>query len=278
MSFRKAPLPFAVRPLLHAFAWLISLVFTLPGLAQTAPLPTPANDTLRIKGKVYTYVEQMPQLPGGGGSSAIVSAIQSRVTYPLEALKRRITGRVFVSFTVSASGIVGDAQVVKGIGGGCDESVLNAVQQLPQFIPGRQAGQPVPVRFTVPVTFQITAPTAELTADTTQQIYTLVQQMPELPGGGGLAAITRAVQRAVVQPAAALASRQVDKVFLSFIVGPSGVVRDIKVVKGVNTDYDTAALAAVQHLPRFVGGKLLGRPVSVSFTVPVEFGRSVRIR
>ncbi|WP_354583894.1 TonB family protein [Hymenobacter sp. UYCo722] len=220
----------------------------------------------------------MPQLPGGGGSSAIVSAIQSRVTYPLEALKRRITGRVFVSFTVSASGIVGDAQVVKGIGGGCDESVLNAVQQLPQFIPGRQAGQPVPVRFTVPVTFQITAPTAELAADTTQQIYTLVQQMPELPGGGGLAAITRAVQRAVVQPAAALASRQVDKVFVSFIVGPSGVVRDIKVVKGVNTDYNTAALSAVQHLPRFVGGKLLGRPVSVSFTVPVEFGRSVRIR
>ncbi|GAB3734350.1 hypothetical protein GCM10027594_15890 [Hymenobacter agri] len=228
--------------------------------------------------KVYTYVEQMPQLPGGGGSMAIVSAIQSRVRYPVEALKQHITGRVFVSFTVAEDGQVRDARVVKGIGGGCDEAVLTAVQQLPQFIPGRQAGRPVPVLFTVPVTFQIAEPATAAANDTIERIYTLVQQMPELPGGGGSAAIIKAVQRALVQPATALASRQVEKVFVSFVVGPSGVVRDSKIVKGVNAEYDAAALAAVQHLPRFVGGKMLGRPVSVSFTVPVEFGRSVRAR
>lgn len=257
---------------------LLSVAASYTVRAQSAPKQIPINDTVRVNGKVYTYVERMPELPGGGGSAAIVGAIQSRVTYPIEALKRHLTGRVFVSFTVGANGVVRDAQVVKGIGGGCDESVLAAVQQLPQFVPGRQAGIPVPVRFTVPVTFQITEPAATTPTDTLQRIYTLVQQMPELPGGGGAAAIARALQRAVVQPAAALASRQVEKVFVSFIVGPSGVVRDIKIVKGFNAEYDAAALAAVRQLPRFTGGKMLGRPVSVSFTVPVEFGRSVRVR
>lgn len=157
-------------------AWLFSSAAFLaiglaPGraFAQTAPVPTPAADAVPRKepaeqvigNRVYTYVEQMPQLPGGGGSAAIVSAIQSHVKYPVEALRRRITGRVFVSFTVDDTGLVREAQVVKGIGGGCDESVLNAVQQLPQFIPGRQSGIPVSVRFTVPVTFQISAPAAK---------------------------------------------------------------------------------------------------------------------
>ncbi|GAB3878472.1 hypothetical protein GCM10028824_40470 [Hymenobacter segetis] len=247
-------------------------------LAQTTPPPVPASDTARIGGKIYTYVEQMPQLPGGGGNASIINAIQSRVVYPVQAIQQHVEGRVFVSFTVGENGMVRDAKVVKGIGAGCDEAVLAAVQQLPQFNPGRQVGRPVPVRFTVPVTFRMVAPAGSLAAptDTLNRIYTLVQQMPELPAGGGSEAILQAIQRALVQPAAALASRKMEKVFVAFVVGPSGVVRDVKVVKGVNPDYDAAAVAAIHKLPRFNGGKMLGRPASVSFTVPVEFGRAAR--
>ncbi|GAB3860628.1 hypothetical protein GCM10028822_38810 [Hymenobacter terrigena] len=259
---------------------LVTLSAAQPALAQTTPPPPRAVDTVRVNGKIYTYVEQMPQLPGGGGSAAVVNAIQSRVMYPAQAIQQHIEGRVFVSFTVGENGMVRDAKVVKGIGAGCDESVLAAVQQLPQFIPGRQAGRPVPVSFTVPVTFRMIAPAGGLAApdDTLHRIYTLVQQMPEQPGGGGSEAILRAVQRALVQPVAALASRKTEKVFVAFVVGPSGVVRDAKVVKGVNPEYDAAAVAAINNLPRFIGGKMLGRPVSVSFTVPVEFGRAARFR
>ena len=103
--------------------------------------------------KLYIYVEQMPQLPGGGGNAAIVAAIQSKLKYPALAAADQQTGRVFVSFTVTKDGTVQDASIKKGLGPAYDEAVLSAVKQLPQFIPGRQNDQPVNVSFTVPVEF-----------------------------------------------------------------------------------------------------------------------------
>ena len=105
--------------------------------------------------KVYTFVEQYPELPGGGGQPAIVAAIQKAVRYPPLALRNQVEGRVFVSFTVSAQGDVSDVKVVKGLGSGLDEESVRAVRTLPKFIPGKQNGRAVNVSFTVPITYKI---------------------------------------------------------------------------------------------------------------------------
>ena len=108
-----------------------------------------------VENKVYTYVEQMPQLPGGGGNGAIVAAIQKATKYPPLALRNQVEGRIFVSFTVNAQGDVSDVKVVKGLGSGLDEETIRAVKTLPKFIPGKQNGRAVSVSFTVPITFKI---------------------------------------------------------------------------------------------------------------------------
>ncbi|MBH8570649.1 energy transducer TonB [Hymenobacter sp. BT584] len=105
--------------------------------------------------KPYTYVEQMPQLPGGGGTAAIVAAIQKAVRYPSKALQNGVEGKVFVSFTVDPKGDVTDVKVVKGLGYGLDEETMRAIKTLPKFIPGKQNGREVSVAFTVPVTYRI---------------------------------------------------------------------------------------------------------------------------
>ncbi|MDB5268448.1 MAG: hypothetical protein JWP58_1488 [Hymenobacter sp.] len=214
----------------------------------------------------------MPQLPGGGGNRAIVEALQRQVHYPAAALRQQLQGRVFVSFLVTESGEVRNGKIVKGIGGGCDEEVLAAVRLLPRFIPGIQQGRPVAVSFTVPVTFNI-QDTKSAGADTLARIYQLVDLMPRLPSGEGSRPIAQAIQRVLVMPAEVANDSLLRKVFVSFIVGPSGVIRDVKVVRGLNAGCNAAALAAVRQLPRFVGGKLNGVPASVSMTVPVLFGR-----
>ncbi|SFQ29983.1 TonB family C-terminal domain-containing protein [Hymenobacter arizonensis] len=99
--------------------------------------------------------EQMPELAGGGGIAAIINAVQNHIIYPEQALAQDIQGRVFVTFTVATDGLVQDVTVIKGIGGGCDEATLAAVQQLPRFTPAKQTGKAVPVALTLPVTFQI---------------------------------------------------------------------------------------------------------------------------
>ncbi len=108
-----------------------------------------------VDNKPYTYVEQMPQLPGGGGNAAIVAAIQKAIRYPPLALRNQVEGRIFVSFTVNAKGDVSDVKVVKGLGSGTDEETIRAVNSLPKFIPGKQNGRAVAVSFTLPITFKI---------------------------------------------------------------------------------------------------------------------------
>lgn len=108
-----------------------------------------------VENKVYTYVEQMPELPGGGGLAAIVNAIQKAVRYPRMAQANGVEGKVFASFTVNAQGDVSDVKIVKGIEGLNDETIRAIKAGLPKFIPGKQNGRAVSVSFTVPVTYKI---------------------------------------------------------------------------------------------------------------------------
>lgn len=105
--------------------------------------------------KVYTYVEQMPALPGGGGMGAIVSAIQKNVRYPAVDLRNQVEGRVFASFTVDENGDISDVKIVKGLSGTIDAETIRSIKALPKFIPGKQNGRSVKVSFTVPVTYKI---------------------------------------------------------------------------------------------------------------------------
>jgi len=95
--------------------------------------------------------------------------------------------------------------------------------------------------------------------------------MPQLPGGGGNTGIARALQQSLTMPPDVPAKGLPNKVFVSFIVGPSGVIYSIKVVRSLNAACDAAAVVSVKKLPRFIGGKLNGQPVAVSITAPVLF-------
>jgi TonB family protein len=246
------------------------LLAVLGSVRLAAAQQAPGTQEVVLGEKAYAYVEAMPELPGGGGNRAIVQAIQSRVKYPQEALRKGVMGKVLVSFIVGENGAVRSAKVVKGIGAGCDEAVLEAVRQLPSFKPGTQSGKPVPVSFTVPITFEIPDKAGPV-PDSIAHVYTLVNQMPQLASGGGTTGIALALQQALVAPAELPNAGAPNKVFVSFTVGPEGGVFDVKIVRSLNAACDAAAVAAVRKLPRFAGGQLNGKPVSVRLTVPVAF-------
>ena len=120
-----------------------------------APPPPPA---------VYESVEQMPELPGGGGPAAIVALIQQQLKYPALPAADRKSGRVFASFIVTEQGEVQAVNVVKGLGPAYDEAVMAAIRALPRFTPGltrvpARTGplQAVAVSFTVPILFATAA-------------------------------------------------------------------------------------------------------------------------
>jgi periplasmic protein TonB len=110
--------------------------------------PPPAQEEEEPEEDFFVVVEQMPELIGG------LAELQSRIRYPEMARRAGIEGRVYVQFIVNERGEVEDPRVIRGIGGGCDEEAIRAVQQA-QFRPGMQRGRPVRVQYSLPIVFRL---------------------------------------------------------------------------------------------------------------------------
>jgi periplasmic protein TonB len=87
-----------------------------------------------------------------GGFEGFYKFLGKNLKYPRRAQQAGIEGKVFVEFIIDRGGRVSDLKVVKGLGSGCDEEALR-VLALTKWQPGRQRGQPVKVRMTMPLNF-----------------------------------------------------------------------------------------------------------------------------
>ena len=114
----------------------------------SAPPPPPKKENLKESKIIFIAVEEMPEPLGG------LAAIQSKIVYPEIAKKAGIEGKVFVTAIIDKNGNVINASILKGIGAGCDEAALKAVEET-KFKPGKQRGQPVNVKMYVPVVFKL---------------------------------------------------------------------------------------------------------------------------
>ncbi|MBX0289601.1 energy transducer TonB [Hymenobacter sp. HSC-4F20] len=120
----------------------------------------------KVQEPVYRYVEEMPRLPYIGASTeALQNAVQQRLVFPRGTMLPA-DKRVFVDFTVEKDGKVTQLKILKSADPSLDAVVLNAVRQLPTFIPGKQNAQPVRVTLTLPLTLVMNPwdPTMDATA------------------------------------------------------------------------------------------------------------------
>ena len=129
-------------------------------LGQSGPWSSPkvGVSNLNSSGKagkeeVYDVVEIVP-IPSGGmaGWSAYLSA---NLGYPTTARRKGIEGTVIVAFVVNTDGTVSDFELLRGIGGGCDEEALRIVKNSPKWTPGIQDGKVVRTRMKLPISFRL---------------------------------------------------------------------------------------------------------------------------
>lgn len=102
---------------------------------------------------IFTTVEQNPEFPGG--ATEMYKYIGERMKYPSTAQRAGVQGKVFVKFVVKSTGEIGDIEVLKGIGFGCDEEAVRVISQMPKWQAGKQNGKPVNVYFTMPIAFRL---------------------------------------------------------------------------------------------------------------------------
>jgi protein TonB len=101
--------------------------------------------------EVFTIVEEMPAFPDGD----VVTYLAKNIKYPVVAQENGIQGRVICQFVVNKDGSIVDVQVVRGQDQSLDREAVRVIQSMPRWTPGKQRGQPVRVKYTLPVNFKL---------------------------------------------------------------------------------------------------------------------------
>ncbi|MDF9829600.1 M56 family metallopeptidase [Parabacteroides sp. PF5-6] len=103
--------------------------------------------------KVYTSVFRMPVYPGG--DPALMKFLADNIQYPKAAKDNGIQGRVVMTFIVEKDGTPTEFEVIRGIDPALDKEALRVAALMAKWTPGQEEGQPVHVRYTVPITFKL---------------------------------------------------------------------------------------------------------------------------
>ena len=111
-------------------------------------MPQPVNSN-----RVYDVVEQMPSFPGG--ISGLRTYLNQNIRYPAEAQENCVQGRVVVSFVVGKDGHISDVTVLRSVDPSLDKEAVRVIRNMPRWTPGKQGGEPVKVRYNVPVSFRL---------------------------------------------------------------------------------------------------------------------------
>ena len=102
---------------------------------------------------IFVVVEDIAEFPGGEDS--MYAFIAQNLVYPTKALEDSITGTVFVSFVIEKDGKLSNIKILRDIGGGCGDAVVELMRKMPRWKPARQSGSTVRCLFNLPIRFQI---------------------------------------------------------------------------------------------------------------------------
>jgi protein TonB len=101
--------------------------------------------------EVFTIVEQPASYPGG--DDKMRQFLRDEIKYPAIAREAGIQGTVYLTFTCGKDGSIRDVTVTRGVIQVIDDEAVRVVKLMPKWLPGRQRGQAVTTRFTIPINF-----------------------------------------------------------------------------------------------------------------------------
>lgn len=229
---------------------------------------------------VYEVVENMPEFPDGG-MPGLMKYLSANIRYPEAAHKAGTQGRVTVQFVVGKDGSIGDVKVIRGVDPTLDAEAIRVISGMPKWKPGTQKGEPVNVKYTVPVMFRLTPEPVEKIdemivvgyrnpdAPVTGEVYETVDKMPEFPGG--MTGLMQHLSKNIRYPAEAHTNNIQGRVVVSVIINTEGKVTNAKIVQSVAPSLDAEALRVTGTMPDWIPGTKDGKPVNVKYTFPVVF-------
>ncbi len=216
-----------------------------------------------VEEDVLWIAEQMPLFDGGGAHN-FLKWVVSQLAYPEELIAERVEGLVSVSFVVDREGTVCGIKELTSPDPRLTALVVETMKRSPRWEPGRNAGEPVAVRLTLPVKFTLPETPAE------DEVPKIVEEMPTFKGGD-LRTFSQWVNSRITYPRVAVRQKIEGTVVISFIVEKDGSVGDVRVVRPSHHSLNDEALRVVRSSPKWRPGTQNGKPARVVFQVPINF-------
>lgn len=213
--------------------------------------------------QVFTVVEKMPSFPGG--DAELLKYIATNIKYPKESQDNGEQGRVICSFIVGRDGSVNNPEVLRGVTPLLNEEAVRVINTMPRWNPGMQRGKAVTVKYTVPITFRLKSPVEE----TKEETLTVVDVMPQYPGGDR--ELLKFIAQSIKYPTDAQEAGVQGRVICSFVVDKKGNIVEPKIIRGIDPSLDAEALRVIGMMPRWTPGRQDGKAVRVLYTVPITF-------
>lgn len=223
-----------------------------------------------LEGEVFFIVEEMPKFSYDTleNLEAFRKYVMDNLTYPEEAADKGIEGDVYVQFVVTREGKVVNPKIAKSSNELFNEEVIRAINNSPEWMPGKQRGHEVNVAFTMPVKFKLPEP--EKKEEVTDEVFYIVEDMPSFMDMG-LSGFRDWVMDHLKYPEKAKEEGIEGTVYVQFIVSKSGNVSNTKLMRGADPLLDAEAIRVVESSPKWTPGKQKGHEVNVAFTFPVKF-------
>ena len=154
MKNKQAPKLFAgFKCLLFVVSALILLVIVdAPAKASAQDKKGKTTQTRKdtaTDDKIYEVCEQMPIFEGG--DAALLKYLRENLKYPDKTKDRGVQGRLVIGFIVEKDGSLTDVKVLRPVDIDLDAEALRVIKGMPKWIPGRQNGKRVRVRYLLPI-------------------------------------------------------------------------------------------------------------------------------
>jgi TonB family protein len=206
-------------------------------------------------GPTFSVVDKRPEFPGG--LNLFGKFLAANIVYPASDREKGIQGRVLLEFIVERDGSLSNIKGIIGPSAEMIEEAVNTMKLSPKWNIAVKDGKVVRCSYTMPIAFAL------------DDTYNRVDKQPEFPGG--IEGFIRFITNHLQHPQINKDQNPYGRVLIKFVVEQDGRITNVKVARSENEVLSDEAVRVIKLSPKWEPGSKNGKPVSVSYTIPISF-------
>jgi TonB family protein len=214
------------------------------------------------KGKEVDFYPYYQPAKFVGGTDSLYAYIRRNIKQIAADSVKELRGSVLMSFTIEANGAVSDVTVKQSSDKRLNEESIRLIASMPHWLPARLDGDSIKS-----VAKHVIGFGNNLSMDGKPKI--VAEEMPQFEGGER--GLMNFISRNIRYPVLAMEQNIQGRVIVRFVVSDTGEVTQVSVLRGIGGGCDEEAMRVVSLMPRWTPGKQDGKPVSVWYTLPIQF-------